>query len=178
MSQETLDAPASAVSIDTLFRQTYEELCRLAHSQRNLSDGHTLNTTSLVHELYLQLCRGSQRFEQSRQFFAYAARAMRHMLVDRARERNRIKHGGDCRRVELDEDLIDAGTCDSRRLLELDQVLRQLSAEEPRAAEVVELHYFGGIGFEQIAVLLECSERTVHRDWRYARAWLHARLNH
>ncbi|MGO1070084.1 ECF-type sigma factor [Lysobacter sp. CA199] len=177
MSPETLAEPTPAVSIDSLFALTYQELRRLAHRQRCLRDGQTLNTTSLVHELYLQLHRGPQRFDRTRQFYAYAARAMRHLLIDRARERSRLKHGGDCRQVEFDDALLDGGAIDPRHLLELDQVLRQLSDHDPRAAEVVELHYFAGMPFGQIASLLERSERTVHRDWRYARAWLQARLS-
>lgn len=162
--------------LDQLFAEVYEELCRLAHHQRRPQDGATLSTTALVHELYLQMRRGSLRFEQSRQFFAYAARAMRHLLVDRARERRRLKHGGDLRRAELDDDLIDHTQTAAEQAIELDEVLRQLATDDARAAQIVELHYFAGLSMEKIAELLECSPRTVYRDWRYARAYLHQRL--
>lgn len=176
MNQRTLGAPVPDGSLEQLFTQVYDELRRLAHRQRCTRDGLTLNTTSLVHELYLQLARGQVRFEQSRQFFAYAARAMRHLLIDRARERGRLRHGGERRRVELSESLADPSTIDDGRLLELDDALRKLAREDARAAEIVELHYFAGLSMEQIASILQCSQRTVYRDWRYARAYLHTVL--
>jgi hypothetical protein len=101
MTQETNDGQP----LDQLFGEVYHELRRLAHRQRTPSDGATLDTTALVHELYLQMSRNDLKFAQTRQFYAYAARAMRHLLVDRARERACMKHGGDLRRTEYNESL-------------------------------------------------------------------------
>ena len=98
------------------------------------------------------------------------------MLVDRARERARIKHGGDLRRTDYRDTLAGQVTIDPQHALELDQALRRLALDDARAAEVVELHYFAGLPLERIAELCELSVRTVHRDWQYARAFLGAQL--
>ena len=162
--------------LDLLFGDFYQDLRRLAHHQRTPGDGATLDTTALVHELYLQMSRNELDFEQTRQFYAYAARAMRHLLVDRARERMRMKHGGDLRRTDYRDTLAGQVTIDPQHALELDQALRRLAQDDARAAEVVELHYFAGLPLERIAELCELSVRTVHRDWQYARAFLGAQL--
>ncbi len=163
-------------ALDRLFDRVYDELRRLAHWQRSPLDGSTLDTTALVHELYLQMSRGDAEFGHTRQFYAYAARAMRHLLVDRARARGREKHGGDLRRTELRDTLSGHVSIDPDLALELDQAIRRLEADDPRAARVVELHYFAGVSLEGIAELLDISPRTVHRDWQYARAFLGAQL--
>lgn len=170
-----LTAPPAA--LDRLFSEVYAELRRLARRQRAAGSGDTLQTTALVHELYLQM-NGSEhlRFAEPRQFYAYAARAMRHLLIDRARARARSKRGGDQQRLDLTDSAIDAPRVSPEHALELDAALRRLAEEEPRAAEVVELHYFAGLPVERIAELLGLSTRTVDRDWRYARAFLQAQL--
>jgi RNA polymerase sigma factor (TIGR02999 family) len=162
--------------LDGLFGEVYQELRRLAHRQRTPSDGATLDTTALVHELYLQMSRNDLKFAQTRQFYAYAARAMRHLLVDRARERARMKHGGDLRRTEYSESLEGGVHVDPQQALELDEALKRLASDDRRAAEIVELHYFAGLPLERIAELYGLSARTVHRDWSYARAFLGAQL--
>ena len=162
--------------VDILFSEVYQELRRLAHRQRTPSDGHTLDTTALVHELYLQMSRKDLKFAQTRQFYAYAARAIRNLLVDRARERARMKHGGDLRRTEYSETLIDRLNVDPQQALDLDEALKRLATDDQRSAEVVELHYFAGIPLERVAELCGVSVRTVHRDWNYARAFLGAQL--
>jgi len=172
MSQEKDDSRP----LDGLFGDVYQQLRRLAHRQRTPGDGATLDTTALVHELYLQMSRNEFNFAQTRQFYAYAARAMRHLLVDRARERARLKHGGDLRRTEYSDTLVGNVHVDPRQALELDEALRRLAADDARAAEIVELHYFAGLPIKRIAELLSLSERTVHRDWDYARAFLGAQL--
>jgi RNA polymerase sigma factor (TIGR02999 family) len=167
---------SAAPPVDRLFSAVYDELRRVARGQRSRSDGDTLDTTALVHELYLQMSRNDNfRFAGTHQFYAYAARAMRHLLVDRARGRARIKHGGELVRVDLD-DAADAVQVSAEQALELDRALVELAADDPRAAEVVELHYFGGLPVERIAELLGLSTRTVDRDWLYARAFLHSRV--
>lgn len=172
MSESPRDDPA----LDHLFGKVYDELRKLARWQRTPMDGHTLDTTALVHELYLQMNRGDVAFGHTKQFYAYASRAMRHLLVDRARARTREKHGGDLRRTELRDTLPGHVAIDPQMALELDQAIRRLEADDPRAARVVELHYFAGVPLEGIADLLEVSARTVHRDWQYARAFLGAQL--
>ena len=167
---------ASPRPLDDMFGEVYQELRRLAHKQRFARDSATLDTTALVHELYLQMSHQQPQFTHTRQFYAYAARAMRHMLVDRARERARIKHGGDLRRTEYRDTLAGQVTIDPQHALELDQALRRLAQDDARAAEVVELHYFAGLPLERIAELCELSVRTVYRDWQYARAFLGAQL--
>lgn len=167
---------ASPRPLDDMFGEVYQELRRLAHKQRFARDGDTLDTTALVHELYLQMSDQQPQFTHTRQFYAYAARAMRHMLVDRARERARIKHGGDLRRTEYRDTLAGQVTIDPQHALELDQALRRLAQDDARAAEVVELHYFAGLPLERIAELCALSVRTVYRDWQYARAFLGAQL--
>lgn len=175
-----MSTPANSVAtpaLNALFSEVYGQLRRLARGQR--AAGHdTLNTTALVHELYLQMSSGneSRRFAEPRQFYAYAARAMRHLLVDRARARARIKRGGDLQRVDLTESAPDVDRVGPEQALALDAALRRLAAEDARAAEVVELHYFAGLPNERIAELLGTSPRTVDRDWRYARAFLHTQF--
>lgn len=177
MQAESTDgASDDAKPLDVLFGDVYQELRRLAHRQRTPGDGATLDTTALVHELYLQMSRNDLDFAQTRQFYAYAARAMRHLLVDRARERSRLKHGGDLHRTIYSDTLVGNSHADPRQALELDAALRRLAADDPRAAEILELHYFAGLPIERIAELHGLSARTVHRDWQYARAFLHAQL--
>ncbi len=158
---------------DALFEQVYQELRRMAHRQRGPRDGGTLSTTALVHEVYLQMLRShGEGFAMPSSFFAYAARAMRHILIDHARERLRLKEGGGLRRIDLDQVGVDIAAACAEQALELDEAMCRLQAEHPRAAEVVELHYFGGLTIERIAEVLGLSSRSVNRDWRFARAWL------
>jgi RNA polymerase sigma factor (TIGR02999 family) len=169
--------PGRPASIDARFSEVYSQLRRLARGQRS-SGQDTLNTTALVHELYLQMRRGAEalQFDEPRQFYAYAAQAMRHLLVDRARARLRLKRGGDLQRVDLSESSAEAGRASPEQALALDLAMRQLAAEDARAAEVVELHYFAGLPIERVAELLGISPRTVDRNWRYARAFLHSQF--
>ena len=162
--------------LDLLFGDYYQELRRLAHRQRMPGDGATLDTTALVHELYLQMSRNQLDFEQTRQFYSYAARAMRHLLVDRARERMRMKHGGDMRRTEYSDTRVGNVHVDPAQALELDDALRRLELDDKRAADIVELHYFAGQDLSQTADLLGISRRTADRDWQSARAYLQMQL--
>jgi RNA polymerase sigma factor (TIGR02999 family) len=163
---------AAATGIDRRFDEVYERLRELARGQRRRFDGGTLDTTALVHEVYLHF-RDRPDALAPRDFFAYAARAMRHLLIDRARRHARDKHGGDLRRTTLDPEHEGFADAAAGQLLELDAALARLRSEQPRAAEVVELHWFAGLEFDAIADLLGLNRRTIQRDWRYARAWLH-----
>lgn len=155
----------------TLYRSIYEQLRALAHRERQrIGASPTLNTTALVHETYLSLKQSTQ--EAPDNFHAYAARAMRNLLIDEARKRARPKHGGDWLRADSESALDEALAQDSQRTLDLDEALTALAKDDPRAADIVELHYFAGLEFGPIAQMLNVSERTVQRDWRAARAWL------
>ena len=149
----------------------YEELRQLAAVQMaREKPGQTLDATALVHEVYLRLV-GDQHFDNRRHFFAAAAEAMRRILLDRARRKNRLKHGGGRRRCELQEDHRIELPPDER-LLALDEALGQLAAARPELAELVKLRYFAQLTVEQAAELLGLSPRTVKRNWVYASAWL------
>jgi RNA polymerase sigma factor (TIGR02999 family) len=160
---------------DRLFEIVYEDLRRIARRERGPSD--TLNTTALVHELYLRLARGdAPQFQERKQFYVYAARAMRHLLVDRARHRLRGKRGGGAEHVEIDGEQATGAPSDALEALALDQGLHALETEDARAAQVVALHYFCGLGIDEIAKLLEVTRRTIDRDLQFARAFLQTRL--
>jgi RNA polymerase sigma factor (TIGR02999 family) len=156
----------------------YERLRTIARRQRrDHGAAWTLNTTALVHEVWVQLEHGAERRLAPRDFHAYAARAMRNLLIDNARRRLRPKHGGDLDQIELDEaQAMALPTLSPEQTLDMDAAMTQLDAEHPRIARVVMLHYFAGLDFDRIAEELALSTRTVMRDWRFARAWLHQRL--
>lgn len=160
---------------NALYLRLYEQLRTIAHRERRrIGASPTLNTTALVHETYLCLNQNGQ--QMPRDFHAYAARAMRNLLIDEARKRARPKHGGDWLRADSESALEDALAQDSQQTLNLDEALTALAKVDARAAQVVELHYFAGLEFGPIAELLGVSERTVQRDWRGARAWLQREL--
>lgn len=160
-----------------LLEALYEELRSLARARMARQPaGQTIQPTALVHEAYMRLVDGGDPGWDSRgHFFGAAARAMRNILVDRARRKSAVKHGGDRQRVEFDEAVIQDEP-EPEEMLGLDKALQELEAAYPRQAEVVMLKYFAGLGVEQIAEVLQSSERTVKRDWRFARAWLQAKL--
>lgn len=163
---------------DADYTQVYERLRRIARRERGRVDAAaTLNTTALVHETWLDLCAERDCALAPRDFFAYAATAMRHLLIDHARRSARPKHGGGLARVDLDDSEAAGLADDAGRALELDAALRRLATEDARAAQVVELHYFAGLELDRIAELLDISKRTVNRDWRFARAWLQGHLS-
>ena len=172
------EACISADSSDVSFEAVYERLRALAHRQLAGGRRDTLDTTALVHELYLRMDGGGAKaFQKSAQFFAYAARAMRHLLIDRARARQRQKVGGDWLRVTFTSatDLTPSFET-AEQVLAIEQALQNLEKIDARAAKVVELRYFAGLSPEQVAMLLNLTRRTVDRDWRYAVAYLQANL--
>lgn len=160
-------------SSSPVFENVYDRLKAMASRQR-LRGGapNTLCTTELVHEAYLRMGGADDRFEKDAQFFAYAARAMRHILSDAARRRVQPKRGGDQVRLDLSDPQVDSIYVDPGLALQLDDALTALEQDDPRAAHVVELHFFGGLDLPQVAKLLGIGRRTVDRDWRYARAFL------
>ena len=149
----------------------YDELRHLAAARMAAeAPGHTLNPTALVHEAYLRLV-GDQKFDGRGHFFAAAAEAMRRVLVDRARDRNRLKRGGGRQRVDLDRltGLVAASDDD---LLGLDEALDRLAQDYPAAAELVKLRFFAGMTLAEAADALGLSDRTADRYWVFARTWL------
>jgi RNA polymerase sigma factor (TIGR02999 family) len=179
MSEPRLQPPADAAPLrdtDALFAAVYSRLKAMASRQRARAGSATQNTTAIVHELYLKLSASRElSFETPAQFFDYAAQAMRHILVDRARERMALKRGGDVFvDGELDAPPAQGGTAE--RTLELDAALRRLEREDPRAARLVALHYFGGLSLPEIAALSGLTTRTLNRDLRFARAFLNEQL--
>lgn len=161
------------------FESVYDHLKHLA--SRHLARGArgTLDTTALVHEAFLRVEGGRElSFEHSAQFLSYAARAMRHVLVDRARARMRQKAGGEWARVTFTHNA-DAQPAleNAEQALALEDALVKLEATDARAARVIELRFFAGLSSEQTAVVLGLTRRTIDRDWRFARAFLHATLD-
>ena len=152
----------------------YEELRRLARSHmRRESEYHTLQTTALVHEVYLKLVdQRSVDWKGRSHFFAIAAQMMRRILVDHARGRLREKRGGGDRPIPLDEAFVFAPER-SLELIKLDQSLERLERIDERQCKIVELRFFGGLTVEETAEALGVSPKTVKRDWSMAKAWLH-----
>jgi RNA polymerase sigma factor (TIGR02999 family) len=153
----------------------YDELRRLAaaHMARE-KPGHTLDATGLVHEAYVRLVGDDdRRFEGRRHFFAAAAEAMRHILIDNARRKQTQKRGGNRERQPLDGL---AAPQPDEELLALDEALAVLAQSDPAKARLVELRYFAGLTGEQAAEVLAISPTTADRWWAYARAWLQARV--
>ena len=138
---------------------------------------HTLQPTALVHEAYLRLFPGQRvEWKNHRDLLRCAARAMRQVLVDHARRRKRVRRGGDLKRVPLDSSAAFASDEQPGMLLALDEGLTRLAGLDPRQAEIVELLYFTGMTQEEAAKALKVSPRTVNREWRLARAWLHTEI--
>jgi RNA polymerase sigma factor (TIGR02999 family) len=169
-----------AHAADELLPVVYEELRRLAAGQlAREKPGQTLNATALVHEAYLRLVgrpSGEQneeiRWDSRGHFFAAAAEAMRRILVESARRKRRLKHGGGRQRVPLEQ--IDAAApVPDDDLLDLDEALRRFAVVAPLKARLVELRYFAGLSVEEAAACLGISRATADRWWSYARAWLH-----
>lgn len=164
---------------DALFDAVYGRLKAMAGRQLARRDQDTLETTALVHELYLRMSTGRElAFEHPAQFFTYAARAMRHLLADRARDRLRQRAGGEWVRVTLTGGSQQFAIESAEQALALDAALDRLQETDERAAKVLQLHYFAGLSVEQIAAALEVARSTVDRDWRFARAFLKNEVGH
>ena len=158
---------------EQLLPLVYDELRRLAAAKlAHENPGQTLDATALVHEAYLRLVnvRNPQQWDGRGHFFAAAAEAMRRVLVENARRKRRLKHGGGLHRVDLPD--VPALPADDDNLLDLDEALTKLAVEDPVAARVVELHHFGGLAHEEIAAVLGVTVYQARQKWTYARAWL------
>jgi len=156
----------------------YQELRRLAHYyMEGQRPDHTLQTTALVNEAYLRLADQTNPNWQSRaHFFAVAARSMRQILVSYARSNRAQKRGGGALRIELDEAAI-LSPEQSKEIVDLHEALERLGTLDSRKAQVVELKYFGGLNYEEIAEVLKIARMTVRRDWEFARVWLYTELH-
>src|SRR5260370_29322317 len=156
----------------------YEELRRLAHRQMGAErSGHTLQTTALVNELYLRLAdQTNPRWQNRAHFFAVAARAMRRILVSYARSQQSQKRGGGSLKIDFDEAAL-VSPEESKEIVDLHEALETLATLDSRKAQVVELKYFGGLNYDEMAEVLKISPVTVRRDWKFARAWLYKELH-
>ena len=162
-------------ALDRLLPLVYDELRRLARAQAG--DGEaTMRPTALVHETYLRFQRHGGSFGDRAHFFAAAALTMRRLLVDHARSRARQKRGGDATRVSLDEELHAGASSPATEVLVLDEALGRLEAVDERKARVVELHFFAGLTYDEIAEVLTLSPATVGRELRFAKTWLNREL--
>lgn len=163
---------------DELLPLIYDELRALAakHMAR-LQPGQTVQATALVHEVYLKLIGEARaEWDSPRAFYMAAARSMRNLLVDRARAKGRLRHGGAALRVSVDADLIGAEP-EADELLQLDEAITALAEHDERKHSVVLLRYFAGLAMQEVAATLGLSDATVERDWTYAKAWLRRRLS-
>jgi len=162
--------PRSAAELLPL---VYEELRHLAAQQLSLEKpGQTLQATALVHEAWLRLVgEGAREWQGSRHFFYAAAQAMRRILVENARRKQRLKHGGQNQRVNL-EDIAPASPMKPDELLALDEALERLATEDLEVARLVELRFFAGLGHQETAEIMGISRRTADGLWAYARSWL------
>jgi RNA polymerase sigma factor (TIGR02999 family) len=167
------DRPAHA---SELFPLVYEELRKLAHAKMaHLPQGHTLQPTALVNEVFIRLSASPNPvFKNRGHIFAAAARSMRNILVDWARTKGAVKRGGDRKRVSLDDALSHTENA-AEQILGLDRLLDKLNEHNPRQGSIVLLRYFAGLTNEQIAESLGMSTRTVEREWHDAKAWLKAK---
>jgi RNA polymerase sigma factor (TIGR02999 family) len=156
----------------------YEELRRLAHHHMGgQRPDHTLQTTALVNEAYLRLAdQTNPRWQNRAHFFAVAARAMRQILVSYARTQQAQKRGGGAIKLDLDQAAL-ISPQESKEIVDLHEALEQLSALDSRKAQVVELKYFGGLNYDEIAEVLKTSRITVRRDWEFAKVWLYTELH-
>jgi RNA polymerase sigma factor (TIGR02999 family) len=156
----------------------YEELRRLAHRHMGgQRPDHTLQTTALVNEAYLRLAdQTNPRWQNRAHFFAVAARAMRQILVSYARRDRAQKRGGGVLKMELDEAAL-VSPEESKEIVDLHEALERLGTLDSRKAQVVELKYFGGLNYDEIAEVLKVARITVRRDWEFARLWLYTELH-
>jgi RNA polymerase sigma factor (TIGR02999 family) len=174
---QTLDAigRGDEHAFEQLLPLVYQDLRRLAASMLAREPvGQTLEATALVHEAYVRLVdtEQEQNWKHRGHFFAAAAEAMRRILVDKARRKQRVKHGGEHQRVELDDERL-VCSISPDQILALDEALQRFDVEEPEKAQLVKLRFFAGLSLEEAAETMGISRATASRHWTYARAWLH-----
>ncbi len=161
---------------EALYSGIYAELRSLAASaMRRERPDHTLQATALVNEAWIRLVGSPASWESKAEFLRASAKIMREILVDHARNRGRLKRGGDWQRVEM-HDPVSLAVLDPETLTLLDSALQKLNARDPRSRQIVELRYFAGLSSEETAQVMNLSVKTVTRDWNFARAWLEKEL--
>jgi len=172
---ERTDPPPAA---EPLTERVYAQLRAIAQRQMNQERaGHTLQATALVHEAYMRLSEAGVSWTGPGAFYHAAAEAMRRILIEHARKRERVKRGDGAKRVDLNlSHVADLGADDPDRIMALDDAFRRLEGADPRTASVVALRFYAGLTIEQTALSLGLSERTVKREWEFARAWLYETL--
>jgi RNA polymerase sigma-70 factor (ECF subfamily) len=172
-------SPLTPKPVHNLATSLYQELHRLAVGKMRFERGnHTLQPTALVNEAYLRLGAGAESMWQDRaRVLGTAANVMRHILVDYARAHNAGKRGDGQVQVTLIEDMVKGADNSTADILAVDEALTRLSEFDPRQAKILEMHFFAGLTFEEIALQLDISTRTVKRDWTMARAWLRQQLS-
>lgn len=177
-SDDSLGAPAETRRMaQELLPLLYEDLRRIARRERfRVRAGATMQTTALIHEAYLKL-QGLARFNTREHFLRASALAMRHVLVNYARDSMAEKRGGGARALPLDE-VPEVGELTDESIIEINDALQRLAGLNPRLAQVVECRFFAGYGDEETALALGLTDRTVRRDWVKARAWLRRELGH
>jgi RNA polymerase sigma factor (TIGR02999 family) len=177
MSQVTLILDAIGRNDDgamgKLLPLVYQELREMAAARMaREAAGHTLQPTALVHEAWLRMVgEGGRNWKSRAYFFAAASESMRRILIEHARRKSRLKHGGGQKRLSI-EDLDVAEALPDEKILLVDEALERLKAEDPEAAQVVVLKFFGGLTNEEIVAITGTSDRTVRRQWIYAKTWL------
>ena len=162
-------------AVEQLLPLVYQDLRRLAAGMLAQEPvGQTLQATALVHEAYVRLVSSNQEqsWNHRGHYFAAAAEAMRRILVEKARRKQRVKHGGEHQRVEMDDVRL-VCSIPPEQILALDEALERFSADEPQKAQLVKLRFFAGLTLEEAAEALGISRATASRHWTYARAWLH-----
>ena len=164
-------------ALDELIPLVYDELRRMAgRYMRRESKGHTLQTSALVNEAYLRLVdQKSVQWQNRAHFFGVAAQLMRRILVDHARSRSRAKRGGRAQMVSLAEQAVMSK--EVADVIALDESLNNLAELDPRKSQIVEMKFFGGLTNEEVAEVLKVTSRTVEREWRKAKAWLHRAIS-
>ena len=169
-----------AQAAEQLLPLVYEELRKLAAQKMTQENpGQTLQATALVHEAYMRLVNNEkdQHWDNRGHFFAAAAEAMRRILIEAARRKGRLQHGGSFGRQELAEDLEINSSIPSDELLTINEALEKLEAEDPSVARLVKLRFFVGLSMPDVSELLGVSLRSAEREWTYARSWLHREIS-
>jgi RNA polymerase sigma factor (TIGR02999 family) len=163
-------------ALDELMPVVYDQLRKLASNcLRAERPDHTLRATALVHEAYVRLVDSDVAWQDRVHFFAVSARMLRRILVDHAKSNNRKKRGGEFQKVPLDEAVL-VGPQGGKGLVELDEALHRLAAQDQRKSELIELLFFGGLTYDEAAAALKISPATVHRELTLAKAWLYREL--
>jgi len=163
-------------ALSSLMPLVYQELHRIAgRYMRRERPGHTLQTSALVNEAYLKLVDQKVPWQNRAQFFGVAAQLMRRILVDHARRHARLKRGGDLQKLSLDETAI-MSKDRAAEFIALDDALTSLAEIDPNKSRIVEMKFFGGLDFDEVAEVEKVSSRTIRREWRKAKAWLHQEM--